>query len=82
MKTEKQVLFVDLYSELNRVLTAKPSNLNPFVMDKQWEYVDFPVKLGDAARRYACSNLVVFARTYLDPKYGSMPEDFLDCLVQ
>ena len=49
-------------------------------MDKQWEYVDFPLKLGDAARRYACSNLVVLAKTYLDPKYGSMPEDFLDCL--
>ena len=77
---DKQVLFVELYSELNRVMTAKPSNLNPFVMDKQWEYVDFPVKLGDTARRYACSNLVVFARTYLDPKYGSMPADFLDCL--
>ena len=76
VNAEKQVLFVELYSELNRVMTAKPSTLNPCVLDKQWEYVDFPLKVGDVARRYACSNLVVFARTYLDPKYGSMSQDF------
>ena len=34
LQTEKQVLFVELYDELNRVMIAKPSNLNPLVLDK------------------------------------------------
>ena len=76
LNAEKQVLFVDLYSDLNWVMIAKPSNLNPLVLDKKWDYVDFPVKVGGVARRYACSNLVLFARTYLNPKYGPMSPDF------
>ena len=67
LPTEKQVSFVELYRELNRVMIEKPSVLNLLVLDKQWEYMEFPVKVGAVARRFACSSLLVFARKCMNP---------------
>ena len=57
-------------------MIEKPSTLNLFIVDKKWEYVDFSMTVGTVQRRFACSSLLVFARTYLDPKYGSMPGEW------
>ena len=34
--------------------------------------------VGDVRRSFACVSLVVFAETYLDPKYGSIPGDLVE----
>ena len=80
VESEKPVLFVELYRELNRWIGEKPSVLNPIVFDKEWDYVDFPITVGDIKRRFACGSLLVLAEIFLDPKYLSMPEDLLQSL--
>ena len=73
------MLFVDLYGELKHWMGERPSVLRPYILDKQWDYVDFPMTVEDIRRRFVCGSLLVLPAT-LDPKHPSIPVDFLDSL--
>ena len=78
----KPVVFVEVYRQLNSLMSDNRGVLNPIVGNKNWDKVEFPMRVGDVDRRFACGSLLVLARTFLQPKYSAMPTPFLDSLKE
>ena len=75
---EKPLVFVEVYRQLNMLMSDNRGVLNPIIAHNEWDKVEFPMKVGDVDRRfaYACG----MARTFLQPKYVSMPAHMCTCM--